>query len=40
MGNCHKGDTSRLIAFRGFRTADFSRVSAVFAPLFGEACHA
>jgi len=40
MGNCLKGDTSRLIAFRGLRAADFSRLSGVATPLFGEACYA
>ncbi|MEZ0134719.1 MULTISPECIES: hypothetical protein [Novosphingobium] len=40
MGNCLKGDTARLIAFRGLRAADFSRISVVVAPLVGEAFYA
>ncbi len=40
MGNCLKGDTSRLIAFRGLGAADFSRLPFVVTSLFGEGCHA
>ncbi len=40
MGNCHKGDTARLIAFGDLRVADFSKLSVVVTPLFGEARHA
>jgi hypothetical protein len=43
MGNCLKGEHSRLIAFRGACVADFSKPFAtadLTAPLFGEVRHA
>jgi hypothetical protein len=39
MGNCYTGDAPRLIAFRG-RAAEFSILTVVATPLFGEARHA
>lgn len=40
MGNCYTGDAPRLIAFRGPRAAEFSILTVVATPLFGEARHA